>query len=919
MAEQGFIFTSPGVKFKERDLSFVTRNVGITTLGLVAETLKGPAFEPIFVQDKGIYRDRFGGQSVERFPNGELRYQGPYAANAYLDESSQLYVTRVLGLSGYEAGTAWAITISAGVDLSTTGSTVTASTTGISFTNFTYLGEIISQNGQTGTIFSGFTKVSPTTFSGIKIDYTVTSLAGNGSGTLNQVATTITGSSYAEYENMVVALLRARGNVEDIEDAAPVTTFDANILQIIANDTDEGVGDLFGQFTIKAINTLVTGATSADTYVVSLNENSRDYLPNVIGSKPKDKNTKIFVEAVYPDLIKKLDADGLAYAVNSTLINATTDAFTNYKQGYTTPVTPWVVSELRGNKVERLFKFISISDGNSANSEIKISIQNINPVTKEFDIIIRDFNDTDANINVLESFQRCTMRKSESGYVGNRIGTANGDYDLRSDYVMLEIDDQAPEDAFTCGFEGYYEFDYAISATSSSVAGVSPKIFFKQFYAPDDRLNRTYLGVSETAYNGVSLKGTGINQNLFNYQGAVVADGEAAKSKGFHMDSNATGVYYDGLAFVGEFEVGAARFQGASDINSASNPYSVAAARKFTLVPAGGFDGWDENRDGRTNTDAYRKGGFADGVPDGDEPTNDFQAWAAAINTYANPESITINLFVTPGINFSDNSVLVTDTIEMIEQERADTLYIIDCPDIDIQQSTSGKQDVVAANEIVDLLDIVGIDSNYSCTYFPWIKIKDDDNNVSLYIPPTGQVAKAMAYTDNVKFPWFSPAGLQRGIIDARRAKYKLSLDARDVLYSGRINPIADFTDVGTTIFGQKTLQVQESALDRINVRRLLLQLKVLIANVAIRLVFEQNDQTTIDEFLSKVNPILDTIKRERGLQEFRVKMDDSINTPETKDRNELYGEIMIKPTRAVEFIGITFTITPSGANFDEA
>jgi phage tail sheath protein FI len=194
--------------------------------------------------------------------------------------------------------------------------------------------------------------------------------------------------------------------------------------------------------------------------------------------------------------------------------------------------------------------------------------------------------------------------------------------------------------------------------------------------------------------------------------------------------------------------------------------------------------------------------------------------------------------------------------------------------------------------------------------------MRDTQNNVNVYIPPTGEVVRAMAFTDNTSFPWFAPAGLNRGVTNARKSKYKLSLEARDTLYAGRINPIADFADAGTAIFGQKTLQVKESALDRINVRRLLLQIKVLIANIAIRLVFEQNDQATIDQFLSKATPVLDTIKRERGLYDFRIKMDDSNNTPEARDRNELYGEIFLKPTRAVEFIGITFTITPSGASF---
>jgi phage tail sheath protein FI len=260
---------------------------------------------------------------------------------------------------------------------------------------------------------------------------------------------------------------------------------------------------------------------------------------------------------------------------------------------------------------------------------------------------------------------------------------------------------------------------------------------------------------------------------------------------------------------------------------------------------------------------------------------------------------------------------LIQETIEMMESQRTDTLFVIDAPDIGLPQVVGEqKQDVINAQDVADLLSGTEIDSNYACTYFPWIQMRDTQNNVNVYIPPTGEVVRAMAFTDNTKFPWFAPAGLNRGVTNARKSKYKLSLDARDILYAGRINPMADFADAGTAIFGQKTLQVRESALNRINVRRLLLQLKVLIANIAIRLVFEQNDQATIDQFLQKTTPVLDTIKRERGLYEFRIKMDDSNNTPETRDRNELYGEIFLKPTRAVEFIGITFTITPSGASF---
>jgi len=914
-----FIFTSPGVKFRERDLSFVTRNVGVTTLGLAGETLKGPAFEPVFIQDAGQFRTRFGQQSTEKFGNGKLRYQLPYVANAYLEESSQLYVSRVLGLSGYDAGTAWGLTLSAGVDTSTSGVTGAAVSGTSSYTNGVYLGVGINTVGDTGTSFGGWTKVG-SAFVGSLISFTATTFTG-GSGNIFQETLPLSANSFTEYEDMVLCELRSRGSVEDIVDGASVTNFDVYQLTITANDTNTGTGDLFGMFTLTVVPYASDGITpdfsNTESYDVSLDPNKREFITNVLGNKPKGKNTLLWVEAVYPDLITKIDGEGWGYGINDAMIVADSGVYTNYKEQFQTPETPWVVSELRGSEVELLFKFISISDGNAANQEIKISIQNIDPISGEFDIVIRDFYDTDDNVVVLESFTRCTMLKGETNYVAQRIGTSDGEYDLQSNYIMLELDENAPSDAFPAGFEGFYFKDWASSATTSGVEGIAPKIFYKTAYSSTDRIPRTYLGISENAYDAPNSNGTGINQNMFNYKGIDI-NNWGVKSKGFHMDSGATGVYYDGQYYIGEFEVGGGQFRVAADVADGAT-YGDSRSAKFTLVPYGGFDGWDENRNERSYGDLYRKGGIYDGVPQGATPSNDFQSWEIAIDTFANPEAVTINLFATPGINWSDENILVQNTIEMIEQERADSLYIIDAPDIDLTfSSLDARPDVIVAEDIVDLLDTADVDSSYSATYYPWIQIRDSQNNVNVWLPPTGEVVKAMAFTDKVSFPWFAPAGLQRGVTSARKSKYKMSQQGRDILYSGRINPLADFADSGTAIFGQKTLQVRESALDRINVRRLLLQIKVLIANIAIRLVFEQNDQATIDQFLSKANPLLDSIRRERGLQEFRVKMDDSNNSPESKDRNELYGEIFLKPTRAVEFIGITFTITPSGASFDD-
>ena len=193
--------------------------------------------------------------------------------------------------------------------------------------------------------------------------------------------------------------------------------------------------------------------------------------------------------------------------------------------------------------------------------------------------------------------------------------------------------------------------------------------------------------------------------------------------------------------------------------------------------------------------------------------------------------------------------------------------------------------------------------------------MNDTENNRYVWLPPTLEVMRNIALTDNVAFPWFAAAGLNRGTTNAIKARVKLKLDERDDLYEGRINPMATFSDVGVVIFGNKTLQVKETALNRINVRRLLLQARKLISAVSIRLLFEQNDDVVRNQFLSLVNPILDNIRKERGLTDFRVVLDD---TPESIDRNELNGRIFIKPTRSLEFISIEFNITNTGASFDD-
>ena len=896
-----FVFTSPGVQFKEKDLTFVTRQVGTTFLGLVGETEKGPAFEPIKIEDKTIFRQRMGNQSPKRFPNGDLQYQLPYVANAFLEESNELYVTRVLGLSGYRSGQAWAITVESGYGpddtWEVTTDTISDSDTGESGNEYTINNDVtITVTGNVSDIsIVGvvITKVG-SNFERWSYVYSVSNYnSTNGTFDISWSGTKWIAPEIDDYDDMVVCVLRSRADVEDVVEAQPTTEFKASSVAISGSTVS---GDLFGDFIIVA---------DGDEYKVSLNPAAPNFVSNVFGTEGKDKDTKIWVEFIYPDLIRKLDRDNYAYAVKG-IVNIDSPYFDEYTlTKFKTPETPWVVSQIMGNDVERLFKFISISDGNAANREIKISITNVDLINGRFNIQIRDFNDTDSNPVILESFSGCSMNETLPSYVGRRIGTVDGEYSLRSKYVMLDINKDISINSVPCGFEGYHLHKY------DGVNATTPEIFYRSSYGIGVDLRRVYLGISDTAYYG-----GGINQNYFNFNGwyygmnPEMLEEYFVKTKGFHLDIEA-----DEDDFVG----GDGKFQVHSDQVNPTSHYNDELKRKFTLVPAGGFDGWNIHRNGRSNGDLYKKGGIYSGVPEHVTPMNDYQAWETGINTFSNPLDIYINLFATPGINWKDNTELIKEAINMIETERADSLYVIDSPDENIPTTIGiNKNDVIVSKDISGYLDSADIDSNYSCTYFPWIQIRDSQNGVNLYIPPTGEVVAAMAFTDKVRFPWFAPAGLQRGVTNAKKSKYRLSADARRILYGNRINPVADFANTGTAIFGQKTLQKKESALDRINVRRLLLQIKQVISNIAIRLVFEQNDQTTIDDFLSKATPILSSIQRERGLYDFQIKMDNSINTPETMDRNELYGEISLKPTRSLEYVGITFNITPTGASFED-
>lgn len=873
-------FKIPGVFTSTTDLTVASSSsAGITTLGLVGETLKGPAFEPIFIQGQSDFTSRFGAQSPEKFSNGVPKYEAAYIANEYLKESNQLYVTRVLGLSGYNAGKAWGIVASAGLDLSTvtlaatvTGTTTfTSTSTTTTFANagiealkdkFSTLPINALNSGATFTIESGATlNKTSNVFSASGITLNVISTTGN-TGTATFTVKRYTGSGSTATEGMVLAVLRSRGSydIDTLKFATSAVTI-----------SNTALVDPTKSFTLTT--------NGVNTYDVSLNEKSEDFITKVIGTNQNDKKANIFVEEINSKLLNSLYLSGEIYGIKATLVELPELDNADYISQFKTPETPWIVSQLNGNNVERLFKVITISDGNNANKEVKVSFTNINFDSREFDILVRDFNDTDAKPVILESFTRCTLQVGSLSYVGAKIGTSDGEYALKSKFIYLEMNVNASSTAVPAGFEGYETRNYG--------TGVTPRMLYKASYDALDKVNKVYLGLSDKV---------GIDQTKFNYFGEKAS---LTKTEGFHMDSGAT--------LAGKFIVGKHSFKKEADL--VGTEIERPRDRKFTICPAGGFDGWDIYRTERTNRDFYQNtnvkfanANFTEANP------SDYYAYLEAYHIYDDPKDISLNLFATPGIDYERNLSLVNEVIELVEDVRGDCLYITTTPD---QDDTNASAETMA-----DVINSAQLDSSYTCTYGPWIQHFDKQNSVNIFLPPTAEAVRNMAYTDRIKGSWFAPAGFERGTINAKRARIKLNDEKAITLHEAKINPIRSYGADGLKIFGQKTLQVQESALDRIQVRRLMLQLSKAISNIALRLVFEPNDTTLMSQFNTLVNPVLNNIKIERGVYDFLVICDSSINTPESIDRLELNAIIKVKPTRAAEFINVNFELTPTGTSF---
>jgi len=552
-----------------------------------------------------------------------------------------------------------------------------------------------------------------------------------------------------------------------------------------------------------------------------------------------------------------------------------------------------------------LFRVYTRSHGTDVNQHFKIHILNVKDAGSvagsdygTFSLQVRSVNfnkdsNRAGNDSVIEQFDNLSFDPNESNYFARVIGdrhisidsngklTYYGDYPNKSKHIRVgDYNDLEtyPTTVVPFGHNRVYVpyFDTIHAATtiptasfkrnqSSSIADFDQNAFYGFNYSDFD--NREYLSpIPSTAAQGNNV--TMSLENMFGSDGATAV---------------------------------ATNFAGQTELLTLSG--SAIEQRKFVVPFQWGFDGqrpsvqYATGADiSSTNTQGFNLNTSAD---------SGSIVYKRAINSVSNPDEFDINMMALPGVIHGTHTGTTNHAIDKVE-ERADTFLILDA------SLYADSVDTVRDN-------VKSLDSNFTATYYPWVKILDDSTNRPTWVPPSVVLPGVISFNDSVAHEWFAPAGLNRGgLTDVLEAKTRLTHSERDKLYEDRVNPIATFPGQGVVVFGQKTLQGKPSALDRVNVRRLLIALKKFIASTSRFLVFEQNTTATRNRFLNVVNPFLEDVQSNSGLSAFRVVMDDTNNTPDEIDRNRLVGQIFIQPTRTAEFIVLDFVVQPTGATFPE-
>ncbi len=623
---------------------------------------------------------------------------------------------------------------------------------------------------------------------------------------------------------------------------------------------------------------------------------------------------------------------------------------------------------------QKLFRIVALDSGEYEQKNYKVSISEISAPATDFDdygtfrIEVRAASDTDNIVNTIENYS-VDLNPASENYIAKVIGDSYvewsdtdkvlkqyGTYTNKSNLIRVEMDPdldnglidptylpfgfygpprfkrfqlsssvngvpkaQLPVSPVSCSAARAYDSSKFIASSASITASIVFPAIPLRINAYDGGLTtvtNAYFGISV----GERTATTTFDDTYYDLTRAVTSDiGEnydwydqsyGEPSFIFSLDdvSGSSG------ANEGHIYVSGSRAAGTS-ITAVEGGYRAIlddGYNKFTMPLYNGFDGFDITeieplRNSFMTTTSTERNNYV------------YYTYNRAINTVADPETLVTDIVAIPGLT---NTSLTNKLINVCES-RADALAIIDLPEVYIPEgeqyiANRANRYVGTARNAANELKLRSLNSSYGATYYPWVQI-----NGNLWVPPSVVALGAISYGQATQELWFAPAGFTRGGLRNGRAgvavtnvSQQLTSKDRDTLYEANINPIARFPAEGIVIFGQKTLQVTPSALDRINVRRMMIFVKREISRIAATLLFDQNVDATWARFTGQVNPFLASIKSRLGLTDYRVILDNTTTTPDLIDRNILYAKVFLKPARAIEFIAIDFTITDSGASF---
>lgn len=635
------------------------------------------------------------------------------------------------------------------------------------------------------------------------------------------------------------------------------------------------------------------------SYTISFDTGSANYIENVFSKDAQvQKSGQNAVSAyLYKNFKYHQSSQGHGSGETLAVVDGTLDLSVTYNNAS----TPYVQSQLVNGTRYNLFKINTRSHGTDVNNKYKVAILNVKKAGTvagsdygTFSLQLRQTGLDDNGLttdNVIEQWDGLNFDPDSTSYFARRIGDryvtidSNGKLTYNGDWPNLS--------------KHIYISDYSDIADKSVPKSVVPM--------GHAAVNNPF-GSDDTKVPAWTFKATQSNAQGEFDSGVLYGVDYGNKDAGEYLAPNNS--FGNGSNTTMSLE----DFNGHTDASTLGDTYSDGTEkitltlshikqRKFVVPFQGGFDGdnpatpkYTGNSIVSTNTQ---------GFDCSTSSTGGSVAYKKAINAVSNPDEFDINMLVTPGIIHGLHSKITNHGISKME-DRGDAFYVLDC-------SKYGDTISTATDAINSL------DTNYAATYYPWVKIVDRNTSLPVWVPPSVVLPGVIAYTDKVAHEWFAPAGLNRGgLTTVLEAQTRLTHSERDDLYEERVNPIASFPGQGVVVWGQKTLQGRPSALDRVNVRRLLIKLKKFIASSSRYLVFEQNTSATRSRFLNIVNPFLESVQANSGLSAFRVVMDDSNNTPDVVDRNQLVGQIFIQPTRTAEFIVLDFVVQPTGAAFPE-